>query len=84
MWSKCGLGFEKFEKNKRDLKYDVIYILVIFNEFDSSKLLVFYLNLVVRYMWYEKFNLKLLIVLNFFWIFFSYYLLLYIYVLRWM
>lgn len=50
MWSKCGLGFEKFEKNKRDLKYDVIYILVIFNEFDSSKLLVFYLNLMVRYM----------------------------------
>lgn len=54
MWSKCGPGSEKLEKNKRDLKYDAIHILVTFNEFDSSKLSVLYLNLMVRYMWHEQ------------------------------
>lgn len=54
MWSKCGPGSEKLEKNKRDLKYDAIHILVIFNEFDSSKWSVLYLNIMVRYMWHEQ------------------------------
>lgn len=80
----CGVNVDQGLKNlkrTRDLKYDAIHILVTFNEFDSSKLSVLYLNLVVRYMWHEKFNLQLLTVSNFLWIFSPYHLLLH--VLRW-